>query len=522
MERYLFHIVIGSFLFGVAVCTVVPVSLFVVAWLFVMALGLLVLWRMSREATHAPHVFLIALCLLAFCVGTFRTHEYGKQFGASPLRTEVGTKVTLTGVVIEEPDKGPRSQQLIVDTGTDKIIVSTNTFTNIAYGDEISVKGTLKIPEAFTTDTGRTFDYQHYLLAKEIEYTVSFAEVRVLSSGHGYRFISLLLSIKHTLMNGIESVIREPEAGLGEGLLLGVKQALGKDIQDDFRTAGIVHIVVLSGYNIMLIVVFSLALLSHFCSRRVRIFIGMGLVISFALMVGLSATVVRASIMALLFLTAELLRRTYDISRSLLLAAALMVFVSPYLLLYDIGFQLSFMATVGLILVAPKLESLTTYDFGVKEYLVSTIATQIAVLPLLLYYMGQISLVAIVTNLLVLPAVPLAMLLTAFAGFVSLLIHGLALPAAWVAEFLLSYIIKVAQFAAHVPFATVAVPEFPPSLVPLSYLVMSAGLWWWYHKGVSTPDPVADWTIEDEDEFKAKVGAERSSAPTPETPVFFR
>jgi competence protein ComEC len=322
-------------------------------------------------------------------------------------------------------------------------------------------------------------------------------------------------------VSGIEGVINEPQAGLGKGLLLGVKQALGEDLEAVFRKAGIIHIVVLSGFNIMIVVEFVMFMLAFFFKRKTRALVGLVAVACFALMVGLSATVVRASIMASLLLIAGALGRSYNTIRALLLAGAVMVFINPYLLLYDIGFQLSFMATLGLILIAPRFETLATEGFlklGIKDYLFSTVATQIAVLPLLLFYMGEVSVVAILVNLLVLPIVPVAMLATFVSGVVMLVDPSIAVPSSYLTHLILSYIIVVATWLASLPLATVAVPEFSVVSVALSYLAMF-GFLWWLSKERKGRDEYADWVIEEEGELKEKAGEQSSPA---HTPIFFR
>ena len=237
-------------------------------------------------------------------------------------------------------------------------------------------------------------------------------------------------------------------------------------------------------------------------------------------MVGLSATVVRASVMAGIFIVAQLLNRSYDLVRSLLFAAAVMVFINPYLLLYDIGFQLSFMATLGLILITPKLDVLSPHLFGAKEYLLSTVATQIAVLPLLLYYMGEISVVAIIVNLLVLPMVPLAMLTTFIASVIGFISTTLALPVAFLAYLSLSYIVAIARTAAALPFALVNVSYFPVSFILIFYGALGAVLVWLSRPRMVEVDTLSGWVIEEEIEM---TGKERSSLPViTEPPLFFR
>ena len=522
MQHYAFHFSIVAFLCGIALCTVLPFSVYVSFWILLVGVALFVTWGKNREAISSPLVLFISVTVCFFALGLIRMGFVTNSLHTSSLESELGKPVELEGVVTQDPERQEKALNLFVKTGSDTILVSTNPYSRVAYGDRVRISGKLEAPQIFNTDTGREFDYPHYLLARGVEYKISRAQVEVLSIGAGNPGIAFLLHQKHHLMSGIEQSLAEPQAGLGEGLLLGVKQALGKDLNDAFRKAGIIHIVVLSGYNIMLIVAFTMYCLSLFFSRRISIVAGLVMVVCFALIVGLSATVVRASVMAALFLTSQALNRTYDITRSLLFAGAVMIFLNPFLLLYDIGFQLSFVATLGLILIAPKLETIFTKEsiFGsIREYLVATIATQIAVLPLLLYSMGQVSLVAIVVNILVLPVVPLAMLATFITGIVALMYSPLALPFAFIAHLSLSYIVFMATWFAALPFSAVTIVYFPLSFFFVLYSVIIGGVWWW-SKEKKEPDTLVGWVIEEETE---KVGEAHSASPTlPVTPIFFR
>lgn len=522
MQQYRFHIIIVAFLCGVALRTITTFSLFFCLWTLIVGAGLFVMWGRNREAISAPLLLTCCLGLCFFGGGLLRMHYAVSALNTSPLETELGKKVELKGVVTEEPERHEKTLNLYIKTDDDIILVTANPYSAVAYGDTVSISGTLEEPEAFVTDTGREFDYPHYLLARGVEYKVSYANVDVISSGEGNSFITFLLRQKHRLMGGIERSLSEPQAGLGEGLLLGVKQALGTELNDAFRKAGIIHIVVLSGYNIMLVVAFTMYCLSLFFRRNIRIVVGVVMVVCFALIVGLSATVVRASVMAGIFLLSQGFNRTYDITRSLLFAGAVMIFFNPFLLLYDIGFQLSFIATLGLIIIAPKLEVLFKKESvfsAVREYFIATVATQIAVLPLLLYQMGQVSVVAVVVNILVLPIVPLAMLSTFVTGIVALLSSFLALPFAFIAHLSLSYIVLMATWFAALPFSAVTISYFPLSFLVISYAFIVGALCW-FNRTKSEPDLLADWVIEEEIE---KVGGAHSAPPSPPvTPIFFR
>jgi competence protein ComEC len=503
VTTYRFHILLCAFACGVALQTIGVFNLPAITLVFVIAFGVMLVWNKNNTTPSAEIIFTLSLACVCIGLGLLRTQYAQQQFNHSPLELSVQQSVSLTGVVKREPEIRETSTHLYVAIEDDVVLVTTDRHTSTQYGDEIYIEGVLERPESFTTELGREFNYPGYLLARGVEYKISFAHVETLSSGNGHPIIALLLEQKHRLMNGIELVLEEPQAGLGEGLLLGVKQALGEDLEDAFRTTGIIHIVVLSGYNVMLVVAFITFIFSFFLPRRARLFAGISAIILFALIVGLSATVVRACVMASLLLIAQAYGRTYDITRSLLFAGATMIAINPFLLLYDIGFQFSFMATLGLVLIAPAFEGKLVAGLsklGVKEFLVATVATQIAVLPLLLYYVGEVSVISVVVNVLVLPVVPAAMLATFLAGVVALISLPLATPIAFVAHSILLYITSVATFFATIPFATVGISAVTVPWVFVLYAAMAGTLLWLTYKTQGAPALTKDWTIEEEKE----------------------
>lgn len=533
MPAQLFYGALIAFAVGIGVQTVFPQSPPVILWVMLIALSFALLWRRKSVpepppgmsiplSPTTPLLLLFSVLLLSFSLGLLRTEMAAWQFGVSPLKEQLSSVVELQGTVVSEPAERERTKQFFLKTQTDKILVSTDRLTKVSYGDLVRVSGKIEQPESFTTEFGREFDYVGYLKARGVEYRVSFAVVAVVGTGQGNPVLEQLFAIKHAFLAALERVVPEPAAGLGAGLLLGVKSALGNELEEDFRRTGIIHIVVLSGYNVMLVVAFILLCLSYVLSLRSRLVAGVVAIIGFALMVGLSATVVRAGVMASLFLLAQFLGRGYHVLRALLFAGAVMLLLNPYLLIYDIGFQLSFVATLGLVLLLPTFEA-TVMDekkrLGIREFFLSTIATQLAVLPLLLYHIGQVSLIAVMVNVLVLPVVPLAMLLTFATGIIAMVSLPLASIVGYVATLSLQYIVLIAGWFADLPLAAVVVPPLPAASVLLLY-GMLALLWWGgkqYLKKAPVPDTLAGWTIVEESK-------ERLTSPTtkPDLPIFFR
>lgn len=521
MKLWQFASFCGAFAFGVGLRSLFELSLNEVVWLLLVSFGLGVWWRRNRSAISAPVVFTLSFTFLFCALGIFRTELHSWQFVTSPLQSQVGSEVSFTGTVIREPDRRERTQHLYVQIEKEIVLVTADRLLDVSYGDYLAVSGTLRQPEAFTTDFGRTFDYPGYLRARGVAHTMSFAEVTVLEKNNGNGILSALLSLKHQIMRSIEQFIPEPYAGLGEGLLLGVKQALGDQLEEDFRKTGIIHIVVLSGYNVMLVVAFVMFGLSFFLRQHWRLAAGLLAIICFALIVGLSATVVRASIMASLLLIATTFGRNYDVLRALLFAGVFMILINPYLLLYDIGFQLSFMATLGLILAVPHFESTiatATTRISIKEYVFATTATQIAVLPLLLYHIGEVSLVSIAVNVLVLPAVPIAMLLTFLTSLAGFVFTPLTSLIAYGAYLVLAYIIIIAEWFATLPFSAISVPAFSPRWI-LVYYVALWFVWRHFTKRNHDQDTFRDWQIEEEPIIKSSGAGQ--SVPD-DLPVFFR
>ena len=490
----LLTIVIG-YCIGVTIETLSDLNYYITVWLLGLAFVVGLLWRQTH--TTSPQLYLVPLFLIFVSFGLLRTDLYEAQFDQS-LDQLVYTEVELVGTVEREPDRRTNTQLLYIRHEEEIILVTTDRTTVVSYHDVVQISGTLERPENFTTDLGRTFNYQGYLEAKGVEYRISFADVTVVEERNG-GIIGWLLSLKQSFMQQLDSVLIEPEGSLADGLLLGLNQGLGDQLEEDFRRSGIIHIVVLSGYNIMLVVAFVMYILSFFLRERLRLMFGLLAIVSFALIVGLSATVVRASIMAALLLVAQTFRRSYDVLRALLLAGLAMLVINPYLLIYDIGFQLSFMATLGLIAALPFFSANDQPEVltSIKGYLVATIATQIAVLPLLIYHIGEVSIVSVIVNVLVLPMVPLAM----FTSFVSALLAYVALPIGllfgFISSLTLSYIIYVAQLFASLPFATITLPVVSPWLIPGMYGVLVYTYWYVFVR-TKHKDILKGWIIEEE------------------------
>jgi competence protein ComEC len=202
-------------------------------------------------------------------------------------------------------------------------------------------------------------------------------------------------------------------------------------------------------------------------------------------MVGAGSTILRASTMALIALFARLTGRNYDVVRALLFAGFFMVLWNPMILVFDISFQLSFLATIGLIFMSPVFQEKFKFlpeRFGLRDIAASTIGVQLFVLPFILYKMGNLSLVAPITNILVLPFIPVTMLLGFLATSLSFISHVIAFPFSFLVHVLLSFEIFIIELFSKLPFSSLELKYFPLVLVIIFYAFVSYKLWKFYQK----------------------------------------
>jgi len=398
-------------------------------------------------------------------------------------------KITLVGVVAEEPDVrsdnikykitvtdvkpfdyGYASASAFAEATAGKqgingnlgnILVVAQKYPQYQYGDRLEITGKLKTPSS-----GEDFDYKSYLAKDDIFSIVYFPEIKLAAQEQGNWLMAKLLFVKNKFENSINQILAEPQAAYLAGLLLGEKRGLPPDIMDALARTGTTHIIALSGFNITIIALALMNLFNFFMvHRRWSFGLSVLVVILFVLMTGAAASVVRAAVMGILMLLAKQVGRLYSIRNALIFAGAIMVYLNPRVLVWDLGFQLSFAATLGLIYISPILQDWFISEkeeeggnkkiLGLKEILIATLAAQIAVLPLLVINFGQLSLIAPLANILVLPFIPLTML----AGFVAALGGLIFLPLGkilgWVAWLFLSYEIKIIELLARIPLAAI-------------------------------------------------------------------
>jgi len=467
MRDKIFYTICFGFIFGVFLRTFISVDLYYILLLTILSIAVILFFTLISKDEWGR---ILGFFALAIILGIIR-FSFTDVKNPNTLEVQVGQKIEISGIITNEPNIGEDSQKFILKTNESKVLVSTDFSLDYKYGDEVRLSGKLQKPENFVTDYGKEFDYVNYLRKDGILYTMSFANGEIISRGNGNIIQSRLYAAKNKFLEKISYSIEEPESLFMGGLILGDKASFSQALRQSFVNTGTIHIVALSGYNVTIVAEWIMKLFS-FLPIRFGISIGIFSIILFILMTGGSTTAIRAGIMATLALVARATGRNYDVARALVLAGFLMVLFNPLILAYDVSFQLSFIATVAVIFLAPKIEKYFTWvtkKFGLRDIVSVTCAAYIFVLPFILYKMGTLSLVALPANALILPFIPFTMALGFFTGFLGLISNILAYPLGILSYIFLHYELFIINIFSNLPFASFAIPNFPLIFTILIY-----------------------------------------------------
>jgi competence protein ComEC len=433
----------------------------------------------------------------------YSQHSYLLEFADREAKDQ-GVDIILRGYSVGEFNKTKlgasfpfRVKQIVVGErvipADEKILINTDILPRYSYGDILKVKASINRPKNF-----EDFDYISYLKKDGIQVIVSKAEIQKdeklkLGFWESKKLLVYkgIFKVKDKFENAINQAVAEPNAAYLNGVLTGTKRNITDDLKSDFQLTGTSHILAISGYNITIISTVLLSILVFFTRRRVAFGVSVILIIVFTILTGASASVVRASIMALILMFASSYGRLSDIKIALVLAGVVMLLLNPMLLRFDVGFQLSFLALLGLISINPILNDSTEKwwkDGIIKEILTATLSAQIMVAPILVFYFHSLSIISPLVNLLVLPVVPVVMFLGAMTGVVGMASSFLGKVVgalAWAAS---QYQLKVIHWFASLSFASI---DFQLSWIAVaaSYILIFGVVWYVNRvKKISTKD----------------------------------
>jgi competence protein ComEC len=457
-------------------------------WLALVILAIIAWWF----GRHEPRQSQLALAVFALALG-------GLRFSFTPVSSNVAQYnnvggLTIEGIVSSEPDVRDDRIQLRVESATitrigqtvptnGSVLVQAPRTATVHYGDEISATGVLITPAE-----SDTFSYSDYLARGGVFSIMQDAAVEVLSNGHGSPIYSALLDLKARAGEFIMRSLPEPQAGLLSGMLLGNQNGISPELDDAFSKVGASHVVAISGFNMVVLSGVVMALLKRARLReRPAAAIGIVTILIYTIFVGANPAVVRAAIMSGIVIVGGVIGRKTYIPASLAFVAILMSLINPTVL-WDISFQLSFFATLGLTLFSDPLSRwfnrLMARVFPnniaspignfLTEPLMVTLAVQITTLPLIVLYFGRLSLVLFVVNLLIIPVQAQLLILGVVATLTAIFAPGIAQVLYWFDMLLLAWTIGVVRLFASLPFAD-AEFHVDPRLITLYFVILIGG-----------------------------------------------
>lgn len=334
------------------------------------------------------------------------------------------------------------------------------------YGDQLAGSVKFSLPE-----NSDEFNYSNYLAKDNLYITANQAGNLNRTPPIHQTLLGQLYQIKHWIDNTVHRFLPEPHSGLLTGLLLGIKGDLSESFRTALKNSGTSHIVALSGFNVTIIITFLLLMLRRLPRRLVWIFSGL-LILIFVVMTGAASSVVRAAIMGWLLLLTSLWGRRRSATNAVLLAVVTMVMLHPLILFYDVGFQLSVAATIGLLYCSPLFLWRFRYlPKLISEAFAATVGATLLTLPLIALYFGGVSWVTLGANLLVVPLVPYVMLF----GFVGLLLFLVIPGLQWLSLLvwpLSALLFSIINWFGNLPSAFVPLPALPAWIPVLYYLIL--------------------------------------------------
>lgn len=406
--------------------------------------------------------------------------------------------IQVVGTVIGQPDDRGTKVQFVLHTTHVRL---TKTGSMIPMNARVLITSrrqeTMPFPGDTLTIRGRQAPieqgsgYERYLHMRSVGAVIEMQTISVshdLNVGSGHSSTSLTTSsmpllihldrwlwhIKLTFQYHLRRVLPEPMAGLLDGLLTGSNGGLTERVQADFRTTGLSHIVAVSGSNIT-VILSVLSSMLFFLPLRKRFLPCVIGIILFTLFVGASASVVRAAVTGIIGLIALQSENQNDARLATLWTAFFMLCWNPWQLWADAGFQLSFLAVAGLIECTPILEpwlKKVPEIGGIREVLTATLAAQLTAVPWGIALFGAIPLISPISNVVVAPLIPLAMMTGAISLLIAFIMPPLTIIAGLPASLLLDGIIRAAHLMALIPGASIAIPAFPSWLMAVYYILL--------------------------------------------------
>lgn len=322
------------------------------------------------------------------------------------------------------------------------------------------------------------FDYSSYLKTKKIFGTVNVKteNINIISSDNTNIILNKIYKLRYTMKNQISKLLPKETAGLCLGMLIGDTNSINENLQEDFRDSNLSHILAVSGANVSYIIVSVTYIFNKMCFRKkLSKIISIFLLFLFMLLTGCTSSVNRACIMAILMLIADLLYRKSDVYNNLAISALILLIINPYSIL-DIGFQLSYMGTIGIVFLHDKINNFIKTNNKILKYFLEmfyvTTCANVAIIPIMMFHFNSISLTFYFSNILAGPILGIIEVIGFIMFFISLIFIPLATPIAFILNIMLKFIIKIAEITASIPFSKILITTPSIFFIAIWYIII--------------------------------------------------
>lgn len=442
----------------------------------------------SKFRMRNKKVIYFGFCLVLLVLIVWRYQVIESRIKNNELRryNDSGEAISLVGKIIKEPDVREKAAKLTIETRfpngnqvSSRVLVTVSRYPEYRYGDELKIRGELKTPAVF-----EDFNYKNYLKKQGIFSVIYWPEIELVERKANRGLSSLIyakiLDFKERLRTSIYSSLSPPQSSILGAMILGDKSRISNNLKEKLNIAGVRHITAVSGMHVVILSSILMSLLLGLGFWRGQAFyFSIIIIFLFIVMTGFQPSGVRAGIMGGLFLLGQKIGRKSFSPRAIVIAAALMLAVNPLLLLYDVGFQLSFLAAMGIVYLSPTFQRWLKFvpAKNLRTILSLTFSAYLFTLPILIYNFGRISLAAPLSNVLILPAVQWIMI----SGFIFSLAGIIWQALGWILSFpcwlLLTYSVKITDFFSQ-PWAAKTIENLHWSWLIISYLILAVFVYW--------------------------------------------
>ena len=417
-------------------------------------------YRIHKIITHFTF-------LLFILIGAVYINILNKNYEAK--YSDVSDEVNIRGIIISEPQDKDYKYTYTIKVeeinnqdkykGTKLILnINKNKLKDIVpkFGDEVELTGEFERPNSARNYKG--FDYKQYLKSKGIYGTVDLENYKIVAEDQIDNFSKLINSVQNSMKNNINAILGKEEAALCIGILVGDREAISEETEDNFKKSNLTHMLAVSGSHITYIIT-ALAVLLGRTGKKLTKIITIVILLFFMALTGFTSSVIRACIMGILVLIASMLHRKSDTINNLGLSSLIILLFNPYAII-DVGFLLSYGGTIGIVLLGDRITNglYKGENKIIRCIIISfsiTLSANLIIIPIMAYNFSTVSFTFWISNILAAPVMEIVTIFGFIVYFISIVFPLLAEFLGIFLGFLLDILLKIAEISSLIPGSSI-------------------------------------------------------------------